>query len=421
MAKKEEYSANNPAPRKFERTVFNSWEDLESFEPVQHGYWKFSNCDFSKLDFSSKKGQEFLKNLSGYDSDCIWPEEMAAQMVHNLEAAKDPGLGISRLGAKGFTGANVNVAIIDQSAHLEHLEYAGKIVAYHPKFPLEQVQESDAVNSQYHGPAVISLLAGNLCGTAPGVKLHYWATPGGFSKLNPEVGKAKLDSLREILEHNKKAIAEGREDDVIRCLSCSWGSMDEPEFEERQKLFKQIEENGCMVFGGMYACFQGRMEGGLSRDLNADLNDVKSYATKDVKNRLLIPYDNRTFAAQSGGYTYGDKGGSSWVYPYAAGVVACAIQANAEILKEKNWQNKIWKALMKTGIPVSDNEDASRIIQPEAFVDYIVNKRYLEKEKDNKSTGLKQILKNAIKNSVPKKCPALTKMKKRLRQGGAEK
>ncbi len=49
-----------------------------------------------------------------------------------------------------------------------------------------------------HGPAVASLLVGQRCGTAPGARLYYLATPDpGFD------GRNQAEALDWVLEKNK--------------------------------------------------------------------------------------------------------------------------------------------------------------------------------------------------------------------------
>lgn len=96
---------------------------------------------------------------------------------------------VSELHAQGITGENVTVAIIDQPLLLDHPEYADKIEQYHTV----GLTEKDRPSSM-HGPAVTSLLAGNIIGTAPGVKLYYVAIKA-WKRSAPEMGTQALDWL----------------------------------------------------------------------------------------------------------------------------------------------------------------------------------------------------------------------------------
>ncbi len=380
----QKYSATNPQPAQPQRTIFNNWDEVEAYFS-KRGYGFFYNCDFSKLDFSQKEAEQFFSRLGAYDSSCTWPEKIAPRMQHYLDAGKNPGLGVHHA---QFTGKNVHIAIVDLPSCLNHPEFVGKIASYSIHLPKEQLNTPLATVSEMHGPCVISIAVGKTCGTAPDATMHYWAT-----RFNPSYGLYRLECLKEILAYNQHA----SEEEKIRCLSCSWGRREDPEFEERTKLFEEIEKSGCMVFGGFYEHLQGRTHDGLSRNLNADLNSPQSYTPDSPvpANRLLIPQNNRTQASFTGGYLYNERGGTSWRYPYLSGVVTCAIEANPDIVKEENWQSKVWDALLETAIPVSKEKNANRIIQPIAFVDYIANKKYLEKDnklEDQNSVQIQQAI-----------------------------
>ena len=86
-------------------------------------------------------------------------EELEEQL---LEEGKDPGLGVRELHEQGITGEGVNVAIIDQNLLLDHPEYADRVAAYYDSGCGEEISGS------MHGPAVLSLLAGETIGVAPG-------------------------------------------------------------------------------------------------------------------------------------------------------------------------------------------------------------------------------------------------------------
>lgn len=120
-----------------------------------------------------------------------------------IEAGKNPGLGVRSLHARGITGKNVRVAIIDQPKPQLHSEYKEKLVDYY---------NTAGDVYEMHGPAVASLLVGDQCGTAPGAKLYYAAAASwkGDSALY-------ADALRWIVAKNKDL----PQDDKIRVVSIS--------------------------------------------------------------------------------------------------------------------------------------------------------------------------------------------------------
>jgi len=129
--------------------------------------WK----DLSKLDLSARKG--LIPTLT-FNTKTVWPEQAKMPPGSDpnkiLTDAMNPGLGVRRLHQQGITGKSVNVAIIDQPTYMVHVEFAGKIAAYH-----DTGCETD--ESSMHGPALASLLVGANCGTAPGARVYYAAAP----------------------------------------------------------------------------------------------------------------------------------------------------------------------------------------------------------------------------------------------------
>ncbi|MBI2386936.1 MAG: hypothetical protein HYV14_13170 [Elusimicrobia bacterium] len=126
--------------------------------------------DLSGEDFS---GRPDLVSTLTFNERTVWPKPAAmgknADPRQLMSSGMNPGLGVRRLHEKGITGAGVGVAIIDQPLLDDHPEFAGKIAAYR--------DFECGSDSSMHGPAVVSLLVGAKCGTAPGAKIYYAAVP----------------------------------------------------------------------------------------------------------------------------------------------------------------------------------------------------------------------------------------------------
>ena len=127
--------------------------------------------DLSESDLSGKVG---IVSTLTFNEETEWPvsEKMPAgedpHMV--MIGGMNPGLGVRGLHLEGVTGAGVNVGIIDQPMYVDHAEYAGKVAGYFDT-------GCGGSERSMHGPAVMSLLAGVNCGTAPGVRVYYAAAP----------------------------------------------------------------------------------------------------------------------------------------------------------------------------------------------------------------------------------------------------
>jgi len=67
---------------------------------------------------------------------------------------------------KGITGKSVNVAMIDNTLLLEHIEYGNQVKYYGEVGNVEH-------SASMHGPCMASLCVGKTCGVAPGVSLYF--------------------------------------------------------------------------------------------------------------------------------------------------------------------------------------------------------------------------------------------------------
>lgn len=365
-----------------ETKKINTFNELKDYWNDGLHCFRVSNFDLSALDFSTTEGQTILKQLK-YNKHTIFPKEIHLQMMEQLEKAKNPGLGIKSAHRMGYTGKNITCAIIDQPTLIQHPEYQ---IFHYKEIGFEEFYQKHGFlfDAQMHGPAV----DGILCGIAPNIKLvHIAAAYGkGFSKCTND-DTHRCEALRYLLEYNRTL----PEQDKIRFISCSWGTLNDLNIEKRKQLFQQLEDEGVMVFGGCWGIVKNRYNAGLGRDLAKSCNDVHSYyQLSDFHSRgqLLIPQANRTIASRDGEYEYDPSGGASWTYPYLAGVGACALQVNPNFVKQKGWQDKLWQLMLETGVPISKEPNANRIIQPAKLCEkmhemYLANHR-INKRKNEK-------------------------------------
>ncbi len=324
----------------------------------------FDGYDLSEIDFSSIEGQQALAELQ-YGTNTIFSKSIHTQMMEKLEKGKDPGFNIRRMHTIGYTGKGITLAIIDQAQDLNNPEFKNRII--HTK----DYASSD--KPSYHGPAVTSIAVGKTCGVAPEANLIYLST--GNQNSDELDDKALID----LLEYNR-SLPENKK---IRFLSCSWGKELPP---HRSKLFQQLEDEGIMIFGGCWGLQTGRLNSSLTRNLAQSTNDTDAYQECAIHSKLrkgcvAVLRNNRTFASRDG-YIFDPIGGNSWTFPYLAGVGACALQANPDFVKQKGWQDKLWQLMLETGIPVSKEQNANRIIQPAKLCEKM-HQMYREAHKRN--------------------------------------
>lgn len=321
-----------------------------------------SGRDLSGFDFSERA--ELLSTLT-FDERTVWPagipEDWEPERL--LQEGMNPGLGIRRLHGEGITGAGVNVAIIDQSLDFRnHPEYAGKVIAYH--------DESGEDGNTMHGPAVLSLLAGEQCGTAPGVKVYYAAKP--FS-LPDSAYAARC--LEWVIEQNR-LLPEGEKIRVVSISSAPSGptSPYKKNLAQWDEACDLAEAEGILVLdctshrGFVFACYTDAddREAVASYEPGYPGIDWERFdaISSEPERYVLAPSSWRTIAQEPGEgethYRYCGRGGQSWAVPYCAGVLALGWQVRPDL------DARQMKALLIRSCHV--HESGSRIVDPVAFI-----------------------------------------------------
>jgi len=323
-----------------------------------------TDCSLRHLDLRNKTN--ILPTLR-FNLRTRWP--VPTQLPPNfspdqlLTNAMNPGLGVRELHRQGITGQGVSVAIIDYPLLPDHPEYAGRLVAYH--------NLSGSPRSSMHGPAVASLLVGAHCGTAPGARLYYVATPdpgGGVQDT--------LCALNWILQTNACLPSSQK----IRIVSIS-ASPDGERLLPRPnpgapwpRALKRAEDAGVMVLDfSRESAFIGPCEYDPATPEN--LANCKPVLAKDwphfFDGHLLVPVAPRTTAEEyepgSAGYQYCGTGQKtfryhrvSWAAPYCAGVLAMGWQVRPELTP-----TQMRALLLRSAYALPSGE---KIIQPLEFI-----------------------------------------------------
>jgi subtilisin family serine protease len=327
-------------------------EALRSRASSTDEIWGFIGRDFSKKDLSSLSAP--FMALQAFDQETRWPgkEGLPASFDPKawLEAARHPGLGVSRLHESGVTGAGVSIALIDKPIRASHSELAGRI-AYTEVFGDDPRPQP----LHFHGLACASILAGRSCGVAPGARLYYFAVPdNGRNFLNYSKAVDALVALNAALPAAER----------IRLVSISDGNVGSYGKEWSAALGK-LREAGVAVVYSAPGVLSGFAWGGCPPFLDRD--DPSNYARspyfeKPQKGKIIIPADYRSTASNAGDgtYVYWGRGGYSWAMPYAAGLAALAWQ-----LRPGLEYPEIEGMLRKTAAAKADGE---KVVMPEAFI-----------------------------------------------------
>jgi serine protease AprX len=342
--------------------------------------------DLSGLDLRSHTG---LVQTLGANLRTTWPprERMPGGIDGGmvLTNGMNPGLGVRDLHHQGITGRGVNVAIIDYYMFTDHPEYAGNIAGF---LDLSQTDEGADKESKggiiertliklmgprasMHGPAVASLLVGKRCGTAPGARLYFVATPDPGGDAAREAR-----GLDWILEQNRQLPP----DQKIRVVSVSSSPSGKNIHPVRNghlwdEACARAEAAGVLVID---AALHHGFVGPCNLDPEAP-EDASRCAPVPARNqpklyegRLLAPVGPRTTAEESrkGRYGYQFTGlheqtfwlhGSSWSMPYVAGVLALGWQVSPGVSAQRMKQLLFESAYVRPG--------GEKIINPKAFIE----------------------------------------------------
>lgn len=288
--------------------------------------------------------------------------EELRQMI--LENGKNPGLGVRALHGRGITGQGVSVAIIDQPLILEPPEFANRIADYY------ECDYNFQEEGSMHGPAVLSILAGNTIGVAPEAKVYYASAPSWTGD-----SAYYADCLNWIMSQNDTLPASEK----IRVVSVSAAPSGEGSlFDKNQELWDEAVERaqaaGILVIDCRYGLNTGFIEHGfydpkdpdnIEKMRNGWARSGETYPTGE--GAISVPCDFRTTVEQyeTGDFyfRYGGSGGLSWGIPYAAGVFALGWQVNPALTADE-----IKELLFESAYR---NEYDELIIHPAAFIEAV--------------------------------------------------
>jgi serine protease AprX len=282
-----------------------------------------------------------------------------------LEKGKNPGLGVRSLHARGIDGRGINLAIIDQNLAGEHPEFIGKIRAY-KDFGTEQ----PATAGSMHGPAVMSLLAGNTTGTAPGAGVYFAAIPSWKADA-----KYLADALDWIIAENKNLLVK----DKIRAVSISAapsgpGSPFTINGALWDRAVERAEAAGILILD----CTQNHGFIGPGYYDPKDQENVHAFTAGFPRQKGAVGGDKNLYAPTSfrssaeeyeaghPSYQYTGTGGLSWAIPYVAGVLAMGWQVRPEMKSDE-----IVKILRESAIT---NAQGAKVINPIAFIQALEKK-----------------------------------------------
>ena len=233
-----------------------------------------------------------------------------------LEWGKDPGLNVDILHAHGFTGKGAVIAYIDQPV-APHEEYDRETV---------HIENPPELDNSFHGPAVLSLLAGETIGVAPEAEVYYVSaiSGDGASQLHEADALYRVIAINETLPEGEKITMVGFSDNI---------SSGEPYEEEFRRAAQACKDAGIMVW------FCGE-NGAVTFLPYADKNDPDNLVLDQwgggLPSLAYVPSSGRTVAAtlRDTNYIYFPTGGLSWTMPYTLGLYAIAVSIDPSLDQE---------------------------------------------------------------------------------------
>jgi hypothetical protein len=337
-----------PAAAEYQRDGLAS---MPSYDSESGEQWQVDlrSFDLSRLDL--RGSLDDLMHAS-FDDRTVWPS--ADKMPEGfdwkqiMELGKNPGLGLRELHEQGIRGANVGIAIIDQTLLVTHPEYAGRLRLYEEFRDMKLGKPGASM----HGPAVASIAVGENLGVAPGADLYFIASGMCNTGTLESVDFACLaESVMRILEVNRQLPPDRK----IRVLSMAIGWGPEAKgYAEITAAVHAAREEGLFVICSSEQDIYGFHFHGLGRHPLADPDVFTSYEPGSwwaegfyqdppLADTLLIPMDSRTTASPTGAedYVFYREGGWSWSIPYIAGMYALAAQVKSDVTPELFWSTAL--------------------------------------------------------------------------------
>ena len=224
-------------------------------------------------------------------------------------------LGVDKEAAAGYTGAGVNIAVIDGPADTTMPELAGADITVTP-----MCDYTASPDTRSHGTAMVSLLAARGYGVARGARITNYATPTREDTYGNECRSSNIDDAISA------AVADG-----ARVISISQGGGGKITDGERQAIA------GAVARGVVVVVATGNESAQDPVDSLASVNGTVGVGASDSGGRIQ-PYSNygRGLAVMApGDVDYHDLGnggqvastsGTSAATPIVAGFVAVAMQ-----------------------------------------------------------------------------------------------
>jgi hypothetical protein len=320
-----------------------------------------------------------------FDSNTRWPSTLPSGFNPNriLQLGQDPGFGVRSLHARGITGKNIGIGIIDQALLVDHEEYAGRLRLY------EEIHHPVNASAQMHGPAVASIAVGKTCGVAPDADLYYIAEQHGVFAADREFEwdfTSVAQSIDRLLEVNRTLPPDRK----LRVISISVGwTKDQKGYAETMAAVQRASTDGVFVISTSLRHTHNLAFHGLGRDPLADPNLPSNHYPGSwwaaqfwsghlrfkPGRHLCVPMDTRSTASPTGphDYVHYAGGGWSWCVPWIAGLYALACQVDPTITPDRFWSEALSTGTTITVHHHTDQAELGTLANPIALLDRLAH------------------------------------------------
>ena len=315
-------------------------------------YYESFEADHNNASLYDWTGKEDLLYTLEFGTDTIWPNDLKmpptfkkADRDKILEYGKDPGLGIKKLQALGYTGKGVNVAIVDQPLLLDHTEYKDRDIHYYKINP-----GSMSTDTSSHGPGMTSILVGKNTGVVPQSTLYYFANPTWLGDQ-----KNEADAFNKIIELNNTLPVNNK----IKVVSLSHAADKSLKNHELlQQAIDKARKSGIIVIDVLtLTSVPVTILPFKDKDAPENYQVSKNFDTDYIKNNpdcLFVPTGGKTIA--NGGnpehYFYQTNSGNIiWIRIYL--LANCLLYWKKLVLHLKAVPQQVWKRLRKYHIIIS--------------------------------------------------------------------
>lgn len=318
--------------------------------------WPHYDVSYANLTYCDSTLTEAIIPTLTYNYRTVWPQKYTAIANDILEKAKDPGLGVRSLHAKGITGEGVTVAMIGNGLPIKNPELE-KITCKSRKFGTSTLEFIDYIETQ-----MFNFLADPSIGVAPKLKFF-------FASVEQWDAKSFAAALRWLINENSQL----SDNNKIRAVLLTYfpSSSDLFSFSNRSTLDSAMLETKKAGITILYyspderktgVCYYSYQNPDSLEDCDLEYITPNEYSALSDTNKIYIPVSRRSLKFYDSTFSYAGYGKLEWTIPYLTGVLALGWQVRPDLTGDK---------LISLVFSSAYRKKDRKIINPVAFIDSV--------------------------------------------------